>query len=130
MTKSVHKRLTPKEVTAYALCLPESVEEHPFGPETDVYKIEGKIFAILFPYGTLPRLNLKCEPELALHLRNQYPAVTPGYHQNKRHWNTVALDGTMSRDEIFELIDHSYEQVIAGLPKSIRERLNGSTGIH
>ena len=113
----------PQEVTAHALSLPAAVEDHPFGPELDVYKVEGRIFALLSTRDRTASVSLKCEPELALHLRHEHPAIKPGYHLNKRHWNTVLLDGTVPDDEVLDLIDHSYERVVAGLPKAVRLRL-------
>lgn len=113
----------PEEVSAHALSLNAVVEDHPFGPDLDVYKVEGKIFALLSTRDRTASVSLKCEPELALHLRQQHPAITPGYHLNKRHWNTVLLDGSVPDDELLELIEHSYERVIAGLPKAVRLRL-------
>ncbi|MGW8374977.1 MmcQ/YjbR family DNA-binding protein [Streptomyces sp. ODS28] len=117
--------MTPEELADYALTLPETWEDEPFGPGVLVYKVAGKMFAILS--GPAPgqpgRVTLKCDPGLALHLREQYAAVTPGYHTNKRHWNTVLLDGSVPADELREMVDHSYAQVIAGLRKADRERL-------
>jgi len=113
-------------VAAFALEFPEASEEQPFGPEVDVYKVAGKMFAIVSPDRQPPTVDLKCEPDLALHLREQYQAVTPGYHLNKKHWNTVALDGSLASDQIKEFVEHSYEQVVAGLPKAARQRLSPS----
>ncbi|MGC2168988.1 MAG: MmcQ/YjbR family DNA-binding protein [Acidimicrobiales bacterium] len=105
------------------LSFPETSEEQPFGPDVDVYKVVGKIFAILSPDSEPPRISLKCDPLLALELRHEYAAVIPGYHLNKDHWNTVTLDGTVPARELKSMILHSYEQVVGGLPKSVRERL-------
>ncbi len=113
--------MTPEQVAAYALQFPQTTEENPFGPGLDVYKVEGKVFAILAPSG--PSVSLKCEPSLAMHLRQQFDGVTPGYHLNKKHWNTVRLDGDIPPDQIEEMIEHSYERVVAGLPKMVRLRL-------
>jgi predicted DNA-binding protein (MmcQ/YjbR family) len=113
----------PDAIAELALDLPETTEENPFGPEVDVYKVAGKVFAILSPDAEPPTVALKCDPALALHLRDHYAAVTPGYHLNKKHWNTVALDGTIPPDEIDDLVEHSYSRVVAGLPKATRERL-------
>jgi predicted DNA-binding protein (MmcQ/YjbR family) len=115
--------MTPDQVAAVALGMAEVTEEQPFGPDVDVYKVSGKVFVIASPREEPPRVTLKCEPSLAVHLREQYPAVTPGYHTNKRLWNTVLLDGTIPTEEIADMIDHSYRQVIAGLSKSTRDRL-------
>ncbi len=115
--------MTPEQVAAAALEMAEVTEERPFGPDVDVYKVCGKVFAIVSSHDEPPRVTLKCEPSLAVHLREQYPAVTPGYHTNKRLWNTVLLDGSVPSDEIADMIDHSYSQVVAGLPKATQERL-------
>ncbi|MFI5134589.1 MAG: MmcQ/YjbR family DNA-binding protein [Chitinophagales bacterium] len=109
-------------------------EELPFGPETLVYKVMGKAFA-LTGIGEVPgSCNLKCDPERAEELREKYSAITPGYHMNKKHWNTVIWDGSISAQFILELIDHSYQLVVEGLPKKmvtelreIGERKNSSS---
>ncbi len=116
------REVTPEDVAAFALDFAEVTEEQPFGPGVDVYKVAGKVFAILSP-GPPPTVALKCDPGLAIHLREQYAAVTSGYHLNKKHWNTVTLDGTLPADEIEEMVAHSYERVVAGLPKNVRQRL-------
>jgi predicted DNA-binding protein (MmcQ/YjbR family) len=121
-----HARMTPEQVAALALEFAEVTEEQPFGPNTDVYKVVGKVFVILAGQGTPPSVSLKCEPSLAVHLREQYEAVTPGYHLNKRHWNTVILDGSVPTDEIADMIEHSYLRVVASLPKATRLRLTAS----
>ena len=110
-------------LAAFALALPEVTEEQPFGPEVDVYKVAGKVFALIAPEEIPPTVSLKCEPGRALSLRAEYEAVIPGYHLNKKHWNTVILDGTVPDDEIEELVAHSYERVVAGLPRTARDRL-------
>lgn len=115
--------MTPDEVERVALELPETELDHPFGPETNVYKVAGKVFAIMVPTDDPPRVTLKCEPALALELRAQFPAVTPGYHTNKRHWNTVVLDGGVPDDELREMVEHSFDRVVRGLPKAVRDRL-------
>jgi predicted DNA-binding protein (MmcQ/YjbR family) len=115
--------MTPEQVVTCAFALPEAVEEQPFGPGVDVFKVGGKNFAILSPDGAPPSVSLKCEPALAQHLRERFPAVTPGYHLNKRHWNSVALDGSVPAEEIEEMVEHSYERVVAGLPAAARRRL-------
>jgi predicted DNA-binding protein (MmcQ/YjbR family) len=86
------------------------VEEFPFGPETHVYKARGKIFAISAMASPL-KVSLKCDPDLADDLRRSYPDVAPGYHLNKRHWNTVALDGALPGDMVRSLIEDSYALV-------------------
>ncbi|HEY1918924.1 MAG TPA: MmcQ/YjbR family DNA-binding protein [Streptosporangiaceae bacterium] len=115
--------MTAEDVAAVMLGFAEVTEEQPFGPEVDVYKVAGKMFAILAAGATPPTVALKCEPGLAIHLRQAYEAVIPGYHLNKQHWNTVILDGSIPPDEITEMIEHSYQRVVAGLPKYVRARL-------
>lgn len=118
--------MTVDELRAVLLGFPEAVEEQPFGPGTLVYKVCGKMFAISGDdFGDEPgRVTLKCDPGWALQLRATYPAVQPGYHTNKRHWNTVVLDGSIPSDEVLDMIDHSYECVLAGLRRADRERLS------
>jgi predicted DNA-binding protein (MmcQ/YjbR family) len=99
------------------------VEDQPFGPSVDVLKVGGKIFAILSPESVPEAISLKCDPDLAIELRLQFAAVNPGYHLNKRHWNTVHLDGTIPDDDVVQMVTHSYQQVVAGLPKSVRASL-------
>ena len=115
--------MTPEEVAACALDFPQAVMENPFGPGVDVYKVEGKIFALVAPNGKPPSVSLKCEPNRGTYLRQQYDAVTPGYHLNKKHWITVLLDGSVPPEQVEEMIEHSYERVVAGLPKMVRLRL-------
>ncbi len=106
-------------------CLDQSgaFEDFPFGPEHSVFKVAGKMFA-LSALGRAPlEVSVKCEPELAVELRNTYPAVRPGYHLNKRHWNTVTLDGSLSDQLVRDLIEDSYDLVVSGLPKRVREQL-------
>lgn len=116
----------PAELSAFALGFAEVTEEQPFGPTVDVYKVAGKIFAILDPDSEPPRVSLKCEPTVAVHLRQHHAAITPGYHLNKTHWNTVLLDGSVPAGQIEEMIEHSYERVIAGLPRKTRQRLTSA----
>ncbi len=116
--------MKPEKVATYLLRFPQTTEEQPFGPDVDVYKVAGKMFAILSPDDSPPRVSLKCDPLLAQELRSEFPAVTPGYHLNKSHWNTVVLDDSVPDSELKKMISHSYEQVINGLPKSLRLRLS------
>lgn len=102
---------------AHCLELPNTEETTPFGPDILVYKVGGKMFAASRPEDFPSRINLKCDPERSILLRDQYPAIAPGYHMNKRHWNTVTLDGSVPGNTIRELIDHSYQLVVASLPK-------------
>lgn len=112
-----------EKLRAYLLNKKSSFEDFPFGPEVMVYKVMGKMFALVFWGGSLLRINLKCDPYLAMHFRAMYKAVTPGYHMNKKHWNTLTLDGSIPDDEIFSMIDDSYNLVVKGLNKSDREKL-------
>jgi predicted DNA-binding protein (MmcQ/YjbR family) len=102
------------------------VSEQPFGPEVDVFKVMNKVFALIPVDANPPQISLKCDPVLAGMLRETYPVVTPGYHLNKRHWNSVEVDGSVPEDEIKEWIDHSYEQVVRGLSKAQRQVLEQS----
>lgn len=88
-------------------------------------KVGGRMFFLTDINSDPPRINLKCDPALAEELRKEYPCIVPGYHMNKVHWNTVILDGTLSSDTIVFLIDHSYDLVVKGLPRRIREGLEG-----
>ena len=107
----------------YCLTKPNVAEGTPFGADTLVFKVEKKIFALASLDDVPPRVNLKCDPERALDLRDRYEEVQPGYHMNKKHWNTVLLDGVIPEREIKKMIDHSYELVVQSLPKSKRETL-------
>jgi len=98
----------------------DAVEEFPFDAVTLVAKVGGKIFALVGIDEEPLRLNLKCLPEQAEILRQLYPAVIPGYHMNKRHWNTVILDGSLSDDDVRGMIDESYRLVVLGLPRRQR----------
>ena len=101
----------------HCLTKPKATESTPFGVDTLVFKVGGKIFALASLDEVPPRVNLKCDPERALDLRDRYEEVQPGYHMNKKHWNTVALEGAIPRAELLALIDHSYELVSASLRK-------------
>lgn len=108
----------------HCLRLPGVTEETPFGPDVLVFKVAGKLFA-LAPLDLFESVNLKCDPERAVELRAEYPGITPGYHMNKVHWNTVACDGSVPDRLILDLTDHSYALVRASLPKKVREALEG-----
>ena len=108
------------------LCLSfEDVEEcQPFGPENIVYKIKGKMFLLISLDDIPPRINVKTDPDQSIELREAYPDnILPGFHMNKKHWNTVSSDGTISNELFKELIDHSYDLVVQGLPKKLRDQL-------
>ncbi|AYD49121.1 MmcQ/YjbR family DNA-binding protein [Arachidicoccus soli] len=101
------------EIRDYALELNKEVEEcFPFGEATFVYKISGKIFLLMSPDHTFLHINVKCDPEKAIELREQYAAITPGYHMNKKHWNTLIIDGSLGAELIKECILHAYQLVV------------------
>ena len=102
----------------YCLSKACATESTPFGPDVLVFKVSGKMFA-LAALDELPiRVNLKCDPDLALELRDRYEQVTPGYHMNKKHWNTVEIESGIPDPELRKMIDHSFDLVAKGLPKS------------
>jgi predicted DNA-binding protein (MmcQ/YjbR family) len=117
--------MTRDEVIERCLALSEASEDYPFGEDVAVFKVSGKMFALVSLDEDPARMTLKCAPERALELRELHAAVRPGYHSNKRHWNTVQLDGTIDDDDLDDMITHSYEQVIKGLPKAEQRRLLG-----
>lgn len=92
-------------------------ESVPFGPDVLVFKVMGKMFLLLPLNSEHLQFNVKCNPELANELREKYDCVQPGYHMNKQHWNTIIVDGTVSTRELKEWIDHSYDLIVASLPK-------------
>lgn len=108
---------------SHCLALPGVEETTPFGPNVLVYKVGGKMFALASPDDHPPEVNLKCDPERALDLRDRYEDIRPGYHMNKKHWNTLNLGGRLPVALIRELIEHSYNLVIASLPKKVRDGL-------
>lgn len=105
-----------------ALCqeLPGAVEDTPFGPDVLVFKVGGKLFALTDPQDHPPRVNLKCNPGRAEELREEYEGIVPGYHMNKKHWNTVILDGSLPPALVRDLVQHSYDLVLASLPAAKR----------
>ncbi len=107
----------------YLLQKRETTEETPFGPEALVFKVKGKMFALVAWEQTPLHISLKCDPNEALFLRDLFPAIQPGYYLNKRHWNTVTLDGSLPDTELQRLIDDSYRLVVQGLPKAERAAL-------
>ena len=107
----------------YCLAKKGVTEEFPFDENTLVFKVMGKMFA-LTDVDLFESINLKCDPEEALILRENYPSVIPGYHMNKKHWNTILMDKSIQHDEIISWINHSYELVVSGLPKKLREVLD------
>ena len=112
-----------RQARHYLLQRPEAIEDFPFGPRPAVMKIRGKIFAVMFRGKPFDYINLKCDPLEAEVLRDIFTAVLPGYHMNKRHWNTVLLDQSVPRAEIERMMDRSYGLVVRGLRKVQREAL-------
>jgi predicted DNA-binding protein (MmcQ/YjbR family) len=111
------------ELRRWCLAQTGAVEDFPFSPELSVFKVGGKMFAISALDRTPLEVSVKCEPELAGQLRDTYAAIRPGYHLNKRHWNTVTLDGSLPDKLIRDLVEDSYDLVVSGLPKRTREQL-------
>jgi predicted DNA-binding protein (MmcQ/YjbR family) len=111
------------ELRAYCLSFAGAAETFPFGPETSVFKVAGKMFALSQLDQVPLRVSLKCEPGLAEQLRETHAAVLPGYHLNKRHWNTVIFDGSLADQLIKDMIEDSYDLVVSGLPPARQEAL-------
>ncbi|MBO9702702.1 MAG: MmcQ/YjbR family DNA-binding protein [Sporocytophaga sp.] len=111
-----------EDFRSYCLAKKGVTEEFPFGEETLVFKVMGKMFA-LTDVDLFASVNLKCDPEEAEQLRESYPAIQPGYHMNKKHWNTVDMDGSLDDKFICGLIDQSYDLVVKGLTKTQKELL-------
>ncbi len=102
----------------YCLSKPRATEGTPFGPDVLVFKVGGKMFALAALDEVPTTVNLKCDPDLALDLRDRYEQVTPGYHMNKKHWNTVEIETGIPDGDLRKMIDHSYDLVANSLPKS------------
>jgi predicted DNA-binding protein (MmcQ/YjbR family) len=115
--------MKPAELRDRCLLLPGAEETFPFGPENSVFKVAGKVFALSRLDSTPLRVSLKCEPALAEQLREAHAAVIPGYHLNKRHWNTVIVDGSLTREAIGDMIEDSYDLVVSKLPRARRRAL-------
>jgi predicted DNA-binding protein (MmcQ/YjbR family) len=115
--------MNARELRDWCLGQNGAIEEFPFTLEHSVFKVHGKMFA-LSALGREPlEVSVKCEPELAVELRNSYPAIRPGYHLNKRHWNTITLDGSLPDQLVRDLIEDSYDLVVSGLPKRVQAEL-------
>jgi predicted DNA-binding protein (MmcQ/YjbR family) len=115
--------MNPVELRDYCLSFTGAQQTFPFGPETSVFKIAGKMFALSQLDADSLRVSLKCDPELAQGLRAAHAAVLPGYHLNKRHWNTVIIDGSLPDDAIRDMIEDSYDLVVSKLPRARRHAL-------
>jgi predicted DNA-binding protein (MmcQ/YjbR family) len=119
--------MTRAQLDKRCLALPGAEKEFPFGPETAVYKVGGKIFALSGLQGD--RVNLKCEPALAETLRQNYAGVHPGYHMNKRHWNTVELRSDVPDTIIGEMVEDSYDLILSKLPKAVQRGLGWAPAV-
>lgn len=118
-------RMTPDEVSAFLGDLNGSEPSYPFGPETRVHKVRGKVFAIDRPDAAAPAITLKALPQNVPRLIASVDGIDPGYHMNKRHWVTVSLDGRVPADHVRELIEESHAIIVHALPKHIRLGLEG-----
>ncbi len=110
---------TSEEVHALCLSLPGAEQTFPFGEQVAVYKVGGKMFALVPTDEASVQFSVKCDPDEAILLREQYPSVTPGYHLNKRHWNSVLVDGSIPASELEEFIEASYQLIVASLPRAV-----------
>jgi predicted DNA-binding protein (MmcQ/YjbR family) len=113
----------PADLRAWCLQQPGAIEDFPFGLETSVFKVAGKVFALSALGRTPLQVSVKCEPELAVGLRDSYAAIRPGYHLNKRHWNTLTLDGSLPDQLVRDLIEDSYDLIVSALPRRVRESI-------
>jgi predicted DNA-binding protein (MmcQ/YjbR family) len=118
-----------EEFREYCLSKSGAIEDTPFGPDVLVFKVRGKMFALAGLDAVPATANLKCDPDVALELRDRYEQVRPGYHMNKKHWNTIEIESGIPDAELRKMIDHSYDLVVQSLPKaaltsilSLRER--------
>jgi len=114
--------LNLEQLREYCLSKPGVTEGLPFGEDTLVFKVGEKLF-LLTSISLGNQFNVKCDPELAIELREHHSEIIPGYHMNKKLWNTVKMDGNLTDKQLIEMIDHSYEQVFKGLPKKAQEVL-------
>jgi predicted DNA-binding protein (MmcQ/YjbR family) len=120
--------MDPAELRSWCLAQSGAIEDFPFTPEHSVFKVAGKMFALSALDRTPLQVSVKCEPELAVELRHSYPAIRPGYHLNKRHWNTVTLDGSLSDQLVRDLVEDSYDLVVSALPRRVRAQLGWAPG--
>jgi predicted DNA-binding protein (MmcQ/YjbR family) len=117
------------DLREYCLTKPGATEDTPFGNDVLVFKVGGKMFALAALDEMPARVNLKCHPDLALELRDRYEQVRPGYHMNKKHWNTVEIENGIPDAEIRTMIDHSYELVVQALSGSARSKILVDSGL-
>ena len=118
--------MNPAELRDRCLSFAGAEETFPFGARTSVFKVGGKMFALSQLGADSLRVSLKCEPGLAEQLREAHAAVIPGYHLNKRHWNTVIIDGSLPDEAIVEMVEDSYDLVVSKLPQALRRALDWS----
>ena len=111
-----------EEFRVYCLAKPAVTEEFPFDETTLVFKVAGKMFALTGLDDPEFKVNLKCDPDRSVALREEYESIRPGWHMNKRHWNTIHVDGSFPDRLFIELIDHSYDLVVQGLPRKLRDQ--------
>lgn len=112
-----------EEFRMYCLHKPMVTEEFPFDETTLVFKVMGKMFALTGLDDPEFKVNLKCDPDRAIELREEYESIIAGFHMSKKHWNTVSPEGSLSNEFFKELIDHSYDLVVEGLPKKLRDQM-------
>ena len=117
------RHVDASELRAWCLQQPGAFEDFPFTLEHSVFKVSGKMFAISALEREPLEVSVKCDPELAVELRNSYAAIRPGYHLNKRHWNTITLDDSLPDQLVRDLIEDSYDLVVSALPRRVREEL-------
>jgi predicted DNA-binding protein (MmcQ/YjbR family) len=120
--------MDPLELRDLCLSFTGAEETFPFGTETSVFKVAGKMFALSALGGDSLRVSLKCEPDIAVALRAAHAAVIPGYHLNKRHWNTVIVDGSLPEQMVADMIEDSYDLVVSALPAARRRALGWEPG--
>lgn len=116
-------------VREYCLLKQATTEDQPFGPDVLTFRVGGKIYLLLSLDSFPSQFNVKCDPERAIDLRATHTAIIPGYHMNKKHWNTVILDGTLSAELIHSMIDESYEIIFGSLPKKKRTEIESAETI-
>jgi predicted DNA-binding protein (MmcQ/YjbR family) len=120
--------MNAETIRSWALALPDTDEGFPFGPDTLIFKVAGKMFLALSLDDSPPRFNFKAPPEVHVELRERWPAVMPGYHMNKQHWSTVVLDGSVPPAMLQQWVEGSWASVVAGMPAAERRRLQALRG--
>jgi predicted DNA-binding protein (MmcQ/YjbR family) len=115
------------ELRQWCLRHPGAIEDFPFGPEHSVFKVAGKMFALSALDRAPLEVSVKCEPDLAVELRSSYDGIRPGWHLNKRHWNTITLDGGLPDQLVRDLVEDSYDLIVSALPKRVRQQLGWTT---